>query len=578
MKKSVYLLPLSVLLFLMTACEYLDDKTLPPDTTTLLLAKTRGTGATSADRIQDAVVYIVDPANRTFIKRENASVASDGTAADVGCTVPPTYKGRQLRAYFIANASVLSDLLDMAPGDPVELSRFENLTTGAPLHGDAAHFVMSATTDFRAGDTAIPELGFNRTFAKVYASAGGDMAKEEQRDIRMVSVQIISGSAAGYLFRDDVVTARSGERTVIVDKTLDALGSEAPLCFLYPDDEGAHLTVVLRSERSGREITRRVTFRPRRNIAHRLIVTVLPEKDDYSITVSDWDTDIVLPDKEVGGDSEIHVEEGIDLINKPEVYYYYNLLNDSEKELYRSIFHTTNNFTETPPPGGRLEIELPYSLQSKFTKESFNKVTEYLWNDMPVLFNSGRAIPYRVDAGQKVRTYRLGFNVDRAKYDMRVGLMIKAAREFLNALEPGKSEFEIVKNVHDKFLRSVSYGGMTSALAGTIVGGLVDKKIVCEGYSATLQYLLQRCGIQALFIGGEIMSSGRPTAHAWNMVRVDGKYYYIDSTWDDGMAGLPPDFVHHTYFLKSRQTMDNTHKVIMNIPIPECPEDYPLNF
>lgn len=81
----------------------------------------------------------------------------------------------------------------------------------------------------------------------------------------------------------------------MVDKTLDGLNN-APLCYLYPDEEDAHLTVTLRNEISGRVITRRVIFRPQKNTAHKLTILSVPDgNSDYSITVADWDADILLP-------------------------------------------------------------------------------------------------------------------------------------------------------------------------------------------------------------------------------------------------------------------------------------------
>lgn len=68
------------------------------------------------------------------------------------------------------------------------------------------------------------------------------------------------------------------KRTVIVDKTLNALGAGGSASVFHLMIEGSTPDwVVLRSERSGREITR-VTFPPAPpDIAHRLNVTALPE-------------------------------------------------------------------------------------------------------------------------------------------------------------------------------------------------------------------------------------------------------------------------------------------------------------
>lgn len=270
-------------------------------------------------------------------------------------------------------------------------------------------------------------------------------------------------------------------------------------------------------------------------------------------------------------------DEGIDLLNAPDVFYYYNQLRDElERKLYRSIFDKANNFTEDIRPGERLFVELTGDLRGRFTKDEFLQVSRSLLNDMAVMFNTGIITPGQTDAAGRVISYRMNLFAMRPHFDTRVEMVIQAAREFLNRIPPGLSEFEKVKMVHDLFLRDVSYGGMTSSFGGNIIGGLVAKKVVCEGYSRTLQYLLQRQGIQAIFVGGYAkFSNGSEVPHAWNIVRIGGKYYAIDATWNDGK--LPgSDIVAYDYFLKSTATMSDDHIIDMELPVPECPEDYPL--
>lgn len=563
------------------SCNKAEDKFEVVDQRTMLSASASGVilPGQIADRINHAVVYFVERTSSVLIDRRDGVVSDDGSVVRVNAYFSAHYIGKDVDAYFISNAENLSDQLNIQPNASFDVSRFSNLKVKDSLNGPNSRYPMSSKVSFRAGDTNIPEVKFDRSFAKVFLASPQDLNEEELRNIRIVSVEIVSPSAAGYLFQDAVVEERGVSRSFIIDRTLDQLKRRMTLCYLYPDEEGAHLIVTFCNEKNGRQMRRRVIFRPQKNTAHKLVVTALPNGDtDCSISVSDWDGDILLPEMNTDGSSEINIEEGIDLNNKSDVYYYYNLLNNVEKDLYRAIFHMTNNFTNTPPIGGRLEVHLPFALQGVFDKNTFNKVMSYLWNDMPVLFNSTQAIPYRTNYDQKVLTYRIGFVADRAVYNLRVELLIKAARKFLDSLEPGTSELEIVKMIHDKFLRSVSYGGMSSALAGNVVGGLVDKRVVCEGYSETFQYLLQRCGIQSIFIGGSVISSNRPTPHAWNIVRIDGQYYFVDCTWNDGMTGSHPDALHYKYFLKSEATMSKTHTLDMNTPIPNCKSDYPLNF
>lgn len=60
-------------------------------------------------------------------------------------------------------------------------------------------------------------------------------------------------------------------------------------------------------------------------------------------------------------------------------------------------------------------------------------------------------------------------------------------------------------------------------------GALVEGDAVCDGYAKAYQYLLYKVGIKAHLATGTTNSGG----HAWNLVQLDGDWYYTDPTWDD---------------------------------------------
>ena len=43
-------------------------------------------------------------------------------------------------------------------------------------------------------------------------------------------------------------------------------------------------------------------------------------------------------------------------------------------------------------------------------------------------------------------------------------------------------------------------------------------------------------------------------SHAWNLAKINGRYYYIDTTWDDSDDGFDYD-----YFMCSREEFDKSH-------------------
>ena len=72
-----------------------------------------------------------------------------------------------------------------------------------------------------------------------------------------------------------------------------------------------------------------------------------------------------------------------------------------------------------------------------------------------------------------------------------------------------------------------------------LLGGLLENKCVCAGYADILRNVLACTGIYSEFIGaspdfenGVPYNLKDPSGHAWNLVKLDGKKYWTDLTWD----------------------------------------------
>ena len=73
---------------------------------------------------------------------------------------------------------------------------------------------------------------------------------------------------------------------------------------------------------------------------------------------------------------------------------------------------------------------------------------------------------------------------------------------------------------------TIYMGGYTPA--HNLKGGLLNNTCVCEGYSKILKQALSCVDIECKYIVGE----GESKHHAWNQVKIDGKWYNVDLTWD----------------------------------------------
>ena len=79
----------------------------------------------------------------------------------------------------------------------------------------------------------------------------------------------------------------------------------------------------------------------------------------------------------------------------------------------------------------------------------------------------------------------------------------------------------------------------------------------------------QRCGLDVSIISG----TAEGVSHAWNLVRLDGKTYHVDITFDDPVASydISPS-IFHSHFLRSDSAMESTH-VWTRANYPSSPSD-----
>lgn len=102
--------------------------------------------------------------------------------------------------------------------------------------------------------------------------------------------------------------------------------------------------------------------------------------------------------------------------------------------------------------------------------------------------------------------------------------MLRKMDEIVKSLD-GKSEYDKVLGVYKWLGETTTYSTIITNKSGTAWSALLDDDAVCAGFAAASQLLFQRMGIDSVVVFGN--TSG---PHAWNFVKVDGKWYWYDST------------------------------------------------
>ncbi len=110
----------------------------------------------------------------------------------------------------------------------------------------------------------------------------------------------------------------------------------------------------------------------------------------------------------------------------------------------------------------------------------------------------------------------------------------EAARILQDLRLDGMSEYEKICAIYDWLCSNVTYDDSEPAdetamlLQHSAYAALVEKTAVCQGYATAFYRLALMAGLDARVVTG--YGDGGP--HGWNIVRLDGQWYYVDATWD----------------------------------------------
>lgn len=238
--------------------------------------------------------------------------------------------------------------------------------------------------------------------------------------------------------------------------------------------------------------------------------------------------------------------------------YAYQSLNQTVRQVYNEVYAAMLDFVETADVStadSNVLQQAYYAVMADhgeiFWVEGYS-YTEYTRNNMVV----------RLEFHPK-------FTMDEARmqsYQKQVDVKVN---EILSGISAGASDYEKAKYVYETLASTVTYQ-TDSQNNQNILSVFINGITVCQGYATATQYLLSRLGVTCATVSGT--ASGTP--HAWNLVCLDGKYYYMDTTWGSGSysaeQGGGDDYVDFSYFAVTSQELLQTHKPNNDYPLPVC--------
>ena len=241
-----------------------------------------------------------------------------------------------------------------------------------------------------------------------------------------------------------------------------------------------------------------------------------------------------------------------------EEYHYYKNLTLPQKAAYNKMYEAVLSM-----PGGYISLGEAELL----SETDVYLAATALKGDRPEIFwlpyawyigetsNGQMAILFANQLGDEhgnIESYEATYVVGRGDRD-RMAAELAAAVKEIKALVTASTPYEIELQLHDILAERITYSAVTPArpLDHTAYGALVGGEAVCEGYSRALQLLLYEYGINSTLVTGY---AGGP--HMWNQVLLEGKWYHLDLTWNDGEKAL-----YHRYFNLTDTEISRDHTI-----------------
>lgn len=243
--------------------------------------------------------------------------------------------------------------------------------------------------------------------------------------------------------------------------------------------------------------------------------------------------------------------------------YYFGLLNEEEQRGYREMIDGIK--------ARKKEFYLTI-----YDDDTVNKVYHAVLMDHPELFwvHNRKQVYKTTFSDANYCMFSPGYSYTDEEMQEIQAAAENACQEVSTLLPEGAGDYEKAKTVYTYLIDNAEY--QESEDDQSMAGIFWKKQAVCAGYAGAAQYLLEYLGVPCIYVEGSTV--GSTEGHAWNIITLNGEYYYFDATNGDQPEFLEGDAVqlaeHKTiiydYLCPFPAEYEMTYTLSEEFPVPEC--------
>ncbi len=291
-------------------------------------------------------------------------------------------------------------------------------------------------------------------------------------------------------------------------------------------------------------------------------------------------SDMFIPgiDNELSGSAKVdyYSSSGFDYVD----YNAYTLLNEKQMKVFNAIKNSSI---------GTMSVTVNYSgtemKKSELTQDFLTEIMYAVCYDLPQFFyHAGYSASYSYTSSGYITKIIYNFALFKATVNSRNVVPTYTSSTLIscwNKLESvlnnldfdTSNRYNFIKNVHDYLCNTIIYPDLSSSYyvgdCHDAYGALVNGYAVCQGYAESFKLICDYYKIPCVYISGTADGGG----HAWNAIQMDdGKWYFIDSTWDDQTSRIYYDFflvgtqTTNTYFGGAEFSQEHVNDVDLFLP------------